>query len=41
MKIILAFIILLIYVFFILLIKNKNIEHITSIYPQQKNKKLI
>lgn len=39
MKIILAFIILLIYLFFILLIKNKNIEHITSIYPQNKNKK--
>ena len=36
MKIILAFVILLIYVFFILLIKNKNIEHITSIYPQNK-----
>lgn len=36
MKIILVFIILLIYVFFTLLIKNKNIEHITSIYPQNK-----
>jgi len=40
MKIILAFIILLIYVFFILLIKNKNIEHITSIYPQNKKQEI-